>query len=73
MAQIRIAELDRALKDVAGKRVGVSAEEFKKTEYLLSINPQIVRIVRDYEFAVKSSISLKVTRDRKLMLGKQRL
>lgn len=59
MAQIRIAELDRALKDVAGKRVGVSAEEFKKTEYLLSINPQIVRIVRDYEFAVKSSISLK--------------
>ncbi|PNQ85242.1 hypothetical protein C1T20_13185 [Paenibacillus polymyxa] len=37
----------------------MSTEEIKKAEYLLSINPQIVRVVRDYEFAVKSSISLK--------------
>ncbi|WP_431090834.1 hypothetical protein [Paenibacillus sp. 8b26] len=58
MAQIRIVELNKALKNVSGEHVGVSAEELNKAEYLLSINPEMIRIIGDYEFAVKSSISL---------------
>ncbi|UNL94032.1 hypothetical protein QNH38_22540 [Paenibacillus polymyxa] len=52
--KIKIVDLEEALKSVAGMDIGISVEELKKTEYLLSINPELSGLTKSYEFSVNT-------------------
>ncbi|WP_277375817.1 hypothetical protein [Paenibacillus polymyxa] len=52
--KIKVVDLEEVLKSVVGMDIGISVEEFKKTEYLLSINPEIFSLTKNYEFSVNT-------------------
>ncbi|MEK4428475.1 hypothetical protein MHB54_04360 [Paenibacillus sp. FSL M7-0802] len=52
--KIKIVDLEEVLKSVVGMDIGISVGELKKTEYLLSINPEIFSLTKSYESSVNT-------------------